>query len=215
MRWLVCMIAVVAALPPLIAVGQWFAPDPFFGGGFGPATAAESYQRGFADVVRSAGQANLMDSMAAQNYEKVRAMDIENRLKWTEAYFQMRQMNRAMRAAKQLPRLTPEQLAQNARQNLPTRLTSRQLDPVNGQIDWPVVLRNDQYAAEREKLDSLFQQRATTSSIAPENYRDVQKYTGELLAALRKNVRDYSANDWTQARRFVESLAFEVRFASG
>ena len=141
-------------------------------------------------------------------------MDIENRLKWTDAYFQMRQTNRAMRNAR-ITRLTPEQISHNARQNAPARLTTRQLDPVNGQLDWPLVLRDAQYSAEREKLDQLFERRTTSSSIPLADYQDVQKYSSELLAALNKNIDQYTANDWTAARRFIQSLAYEIHFEAG
>ena len=94
-------VAALGVLVPLV-VSAMACPGPLWFWRFRGSTAAESYQRGFADS-RSAGQANLMDSMAAQNYEQARAMDIENRLKWTESYYQMRQANRAYRASKAAP----------------------------------------------------------------------------------------------------------------
>ncbi len=208
-------VAALGVLVPLVAVGQWFAPAPYGFGGFGASTAAESYQRGFADVVRSAGQANLMDSMAAQNYEQARAMDIENRLKWTESYYQMRQANRAYRASKRSPRLSQEEIVRIARAGLPNRLTATQLDPLTGQLNWPIILRDPQYAPEREELDKLFEARAAASSLSPNLYQDVQRYTGSLLAALKKNIKEYSANDWLGAKKFVESVAYDVRFPAG
>jgi len=220
------ILVVVSALTPLWAAAQArYAPDPFFNGGGGwgggwggwysPATAAESYQRGFADVVRSAGQANLMNSMAAQNLEQARSMDFDNRVKWTESYYQMRQANRAYRASKRSPRLSEEEIARIARAGLPKRLTSSELDPLTGQITWPVVLRDEQYTPERKELDKLFDQRAVTSSISPEVYEGIQKSTTELLAALKKNINQYKANDWLSAKKFVDSLAYEIRFPAG
>jgi hypothetical protein len=200
--------AALAALVPIVAVGQWFAP-------YGASTAAESYQRGFADVVRSTGQANLMDSMAAQNYEQARSMDIQNRVQWTQSYYQMRQENRAYRAAKQGPRMTPEQIARFARVGMPDRLTYTQLDPITGQLNWPIILREKQYDPERRELDKLFEQRAAASSLAPNLYRDVQRYTGDLLTALKKNIKEYQSNDWIAAKKFVENLAFDVKFPAG
>lgn len=214
MRRLCFAAAMICLLAPLAVVAQWFAPDPMFGG-WGASTAAESYQRGFADVVRSTGQANLMNSVAAQNLEQARTMDIENRVKWTEAYYQMRRENRAYRASKQGPRLSQEEYARIARDGLPKRLTAAQLDPITGHLAWPYVLQESQYATERDHLDKLFEARAAASSIAPNLYRDVQKYTGDLLAALKKNIKEYKTTDWITAKKFVESLAFEVRFPAG
>ncbi|HVU89866.1 MAG TPA: hypothetical protein VHD36_21225 [Pirellulales bacterium] len=214
MRRLIAAAATIGILVPLVAVGQWFAPAPYFNG-FGPSTAAESYQRGFADVVRSAGSANLMDSMAAQNYEQARSMDIQNRLQWTEAYYQMRKANRAYRASKRSPRLSQNEIMRFARVGLPTRLTSTQLDPLTGQLNWPIILRDAQYADDREQLDKLFAERATASSISPDVFRQVQQVTGDLLAALKKNINEYQANDWIAAKKFVESLAYDARFPAG
>ena len=202
------------AFLPLVAAAQFFAPDPFFGR-FGPATAAESYQRGFADVVRSAGEANLMNSLAAQNLEVARAQDIENRVKWTEAYYEMRRANRAYRASKRSPRLSHEEIVRIARQGLPRRLTSAELDPITGEVNWPVVLREQQYADEREKLERLFGKRAEATSISQEGHKDIKANTDELLAALKKNISQYKPNDWLGAKKFVESLAYEVRFPAG
>ena len=62
---------------------------------------------------------------------------------------------------------------------------------------------------------TLFAERATSSSISPDMYRQVQNTTSDLLAALKKNIREYKANDWLSAKKFVESLAYDVRFPAG
>jgi hypothetical protein len=214
MRRLMGAAAAIGVLVPLVAVGQWFAPAPYFNG-FGASTAAESYQRGFADVVRSAGAANLMDSMAAQNYEQARSMDIQNRLQWTEAYYQMRNANRAYRESKRSPRMSQDEIMRWARVGLPERPTATQVDPLTGQLNWPIILRDAQYADDREQLDKLFAERATSSSVSPNMYRQVQQTTTNLLAALKKNINDYKANDWLSAKKFVESLAYDARFPAG
>jgi hypothetical protein len=196
-------------LAPVAAVAQFFAP------GFGASTAAEGYQRGFADVVRSAGEANLMDSLAAQNYVAARSQDIQNRVQWTEAYYQMRRANRAYRESKRSPRLSQEEIARNARQGLPRRLTSAELDPLTGEVNWPVILQESQYASEREQLEKLFGKRAEATSVSPDVYREIKTNTDELLATLKKSIAQYKPNDWLGARKFVESLAYEVRFPTG
>jgi hypothetical protein len=198
-------------LAPVVAAAQFFAA----GGFYGPSTAAESYQRGFADVVRSAGEANLMNSLATQNYESARSQDIENRIKWTESYYQMRRANKAYRASKRSPRLSQEEIARFARQGLPRRLTSAELDPLTGEVSWPVILRDQQYVTEREQLEKLFGKRAEAISVSPEAYGEIKTNTDELLAALKKNIAQYTPKDWIGAKKFVDSLAYEVRFPTG
>ena len=114
-----------------------------YGGGYGyghASTEAEGVQRGFADVVRSAGAANLMNSAAAKNYEDARKKYIENRLQATETYFEMRRVNEESRDAKRPRPLSTEQYVRLARQQAPERLSVSQLDPLSGTIDWPAVL---------------------------------------------------------------------------
>jgi hypothetical protein len=82
-------------------------------------------------------------------------------------------------------------------------------------LNWPIILRDAQYADDREQLDKLFAERATSSSVSLDMYRQVQNTTNDLLAALKKNIREYKANDWLSAKKFVESLAYDVRFPAG
>ena len=52
---------------------------------------------GMANVVRSAGYANVMNSIATQNYEQAYSADLDNRLKYTNTYFEMRRNNKEAR----------------------------------------------------------------------------------------------------------------------
>ncbi len=65
----------------------------------GASTAAESAAHGVSDVVQAAGAANLMNSEAAKNYEAARSQYIDNRLKGTKTYFEMKQYNKDYRDA--------------------------------------------------------------------------------------------------------------------
>ena len=60
-------------------------------------TVAESYARGHADVVRARAQYNLLSSQAMLNLAEARRREVENRLMRTEAYFQMREINKKYR----------------------------------------------------------------------------------------------------------------------
>ena len=58
---------------------------------------------GMANVVRSAGYANVMNSIAAQNYEQAYSADLDNRFKYTNTYFEMRRVNQAAQAEARSP----------------------------------------------------------------------------------------------------------------
>ncbi len=89
--------AVIADVP---AIAQW---GGGWGHGFGmggwASTAQQGAAEGISQVVRSQGYTNLKNSEAAINWEDAKTKEIDNRMKWTETYFEMRKTNREARAA--------------------------------------------------------------------------------------------------------------------
>jgi hypothetical protein len=183
-----------------------------YSAGYGSSTYEEGVQRGFADVVRSAGAANLMNSEAAKNYEDARKKYIENRLQATETYFEMRRANQESRAALRPRPLSTEQYVRLARQQAPERLSVSQLDPLSGTIGWPRVLMADRYKEDRELLQTLFKERARGVA---HNYEEIREACDALLAKLKADTAKIGANDFIRAKNFVDSLSYEVRLAQG
>ena len=179
-------------------------------GGNRASTAAEGRLRGMGDVVRSQGQANLDNSAAAINYSLARKSEIENRNQWTHTYFQMRKANREYRAAERGPRPTMEDLVRYAQLGKPKRLSPSELGAVTGAINWPILLRSDEFAASRGELESAFARRASQSVIGAENYAKIKQATTQMLADLKKQVRKVPSNQYMIAKRFIESLAYEA-----
>jgi hypothetical protein len=192
--------------------GQWVAP--YYNNK--AATAGESWARGISDVVRSAGETNLRNSEAAINVEEARSRNFDNRLKYTQTYFENRRMNREYRAAERGPRITAQQAERIARERAPKRATSQDLDPITGGIAWPRPLLDDQYASHRQEIEKLFHERAQKmGAIGMSTYREIGAACTDLLAALHENIRSYSPNDYMDAKRFVERLQNEARFPTG
>jgi hypothetical protein len=217
MKYPVLGLAALGVACVALAPGQTY----YGGGGYAPygvnyhsSTAAEGYARGMADVVRSAGDYNLRTSEAAKNYTDARSKDLDNRLKYTQTYFEMRRINKEARAAEQTPRLSNEDAFRLARQAAPRPLTSAQLDRLTGRIEWPLILRDPQYAALTEPLNQLFVERAAGSA-PPDVYLKVQKAADALQAALKKNINDYKSGDFIAAKKFIDSLAYEARVPAG
>jgi hypothetical protein len=131
------------------------------GGGYA-STAQQAADYGMSQVVRSQGYANLKNSEAAKNWEEAKTQEIQNRMRWTETYFEMRKTNREARAAEDGPPVTQEQAIRMAKMTLPSRLGSTQLDPVTGHIEYPMVLQDDIFAPYRQELDTIFARRAST-----------------------------------------------------
>jgi hypothetical protein len=176
-------------------------------------TVGESRARGMSDVMRASGQRNLSNSQAAINLTEVRSRSLDNRLKYTQTYFENRKMNREYRAAEAGPKITEQQAERIARERAPKRASTQDVDPITGGLDWPLALTDQQFSPYREKLDAMFAQRAQKEgAIGLTSYRDIQSVTDEMLAILKGNIRSMTGTDYMQAKTFVERLATEARF---
>lgn len=200
-----------------ICAGQWGGYG-WGGGGWGnyASTAQQGAAYGMAQMMRAQGYENLLNSEAAKNWEQATTLDMQNRLQWTETYFEMRKVNREARAAEAPPPVTHDRAIRLAKMAAPRRLESTQLDPVTGQIDYPLVLRDEAFKPYRDRLDALFARRASTGgSIQFEDYQEIQGTVKEFIDALKSRVGQYAAGEYGQARTFLNSLAHETRFPAG
>ena len=170
----------------------------------------EGAARGMADVIRSAGAANLMNSAAAKNYQDAQKKYIANRLHATETYFEMKRVNKEYRDANREAPPTQDQLIRLSKSRLPDRLGPTSLDPLSGQIKWPMALLDDSFAPHREKLEQLFQERAVNGYITPDQYQAVRKETNAMLDNLKSLVSQFTPNQSVAGRKFIESLAYEA-----
>jgi hypothetical protein len=199
----------------ITASGQYPYPGGYpygYGGGNGASTVGQSYAMGMADLVQAAGQAQLSNSEAAKNYEQAQSMDLDNQMKGTKTYFEMRKANTAYRKAEdsRFKGLTTEDSWRVAQMNMPKRLRSTELDPVTGKIYWPMLFQDPKYQSYRQQIDQLFVQRESAhGSLGYDNYMAIQKATNDLLAELNKNIANYQPGDFLRMKSFLESLAFE------
>lgn len=195
------------------AFAQW--GFGFNRGGYA-STAGQAADYGMSEVLRAQGARNLDNSEAAKNWEDAKTQEIQNRLRWTETYFEMRKVNREARAAEAGPPITQEQAIRMAKMKAPSRLGSTQLDPVTGHISYPIILTQNVYDEYRSRLDKLFSERAAAGgSIRYEQFQDIQSTVSQFIEALQKRVKEYAAADYGPARTFLDSLAHEARMPAG
>ena len=180
-----------------------------YGGGHA-STAGEGYLRGMGDVVRSAGEYNLQTSQAAINLTEAQANYIRNREDATNTYFQMREANRLYRAQERGKRPTAEDLVRFAQAGRPKRPSPSELDTITGDVEWPTLLASDSFAKDRAQLEKLFAERATNGGISWEGRQKVKQATDNMLADLKKMVKDVPQMDYIASKRFVQSLAHEA-----
>lgn len=191
---------------PIMAPGLWGA-----WGNFGHAsTAEEGMARGMADLTRSAGMANLLNSEAAINMQSAARMNMENRVFGTEAYFDRRRINREARQADRRPQATPEDLARFARARAPSRLSASELDPFTGHIAWPPILEQEVYAEVRESLEILFEERAISGHLNMQQRTEIRQLTNEMQQMLKSRIREYPPQEYVQTRAFIEGLGVEL-----
>jgi hypothetical protein len=220
-RWFLVALAIPATLAGQAAAqygGGWGGGRGRgwgMGGGYA-STAQQAADYGMSSMMRAQGYQNLMNSEASKNWEQAKTLEIENRQKWTETYFEMRKTNREARAAEEGPRITQEQAIRLAHTAGPPRLGSTQLDPVTGHIEYPLVLQDNIFTPYRSELDRLFATRASSGgSIQFEDVRAIQQTVEKFVDVLREHVNDYPAGEYGRARTFLNSLANEARFPSG
>ena len=177
------------------------------------ATAGESYARGAADLVRSAGAANLLNSEAAKNWEDARSKNFDNRIKYTKTFFEKRRLNREYREAERGPRPTSEQLFRISKNKLPERMTPSELDPVTGKIEWPSILRQSLFDQQRQQVDQLFAYRAShQTDLSPGFFPEARSAVSKLRAELTKNVRSFPPQQFGNATTFLRRLTYELQF---
>ena len=175
--------------------------------GYGGTTAAESYGRGMADVIRARGEAAESAARAAQEQELARTRYIENQSLWLEEYNRRKRIGTSQREAEYAEMREKVNRYRSARDARTGEMpVATQLDPDTGEIQWPDVLRQKEYQANRERLDELFRIREETggSTAVQEEIREV---VSQMRSRLHDHIRDYPANDYIAADKFLTALA--------
>jgi len=195
------------------ASAQWYVDNR-------ASTVAEGYARGISDIVRAQGQYNLLTSQSLINIEDARTKNMQNRLQWTQTYFEMRRMNRDYRREMRGPTPSPEAFARWAREAAPERLKSVELDSITGRISWPTLLQGERYAPLRASLEQAFLERAEKhGAIGPETALKISDDANAMLQILEDQLQESRVKNnpipsylYIDAKKFIESLAYEARF---
>lgn len=178
-------------------------------------TLAEGVRRGTADIIRAEGRYNLETSVANINNEEAYSRYLDNDLKRTDTYFAKRQRNSSYRAQMRRPRAMPETYARLSHQAAPGRLCPQHFDRVFGTVHWPEVLTWECFKPYREALDVTFAGRGPSDGLGSAAARDIDRFSHEMKCHLKSLVRELNPSEYVAARRFLDSLAYEARFAPG
>lgn len=185
-------------------------------GGVGTAFSAQENAR--ANTIRAQGEYNVMNTAAMSNYEDARSKYIDNLDKWTQVYSERQRALAAQKEADREAALAARERAKEFQASRPPsgppRLTTSQLDPSTGRIQWPTALMTASFEGQRKSLDTLFEIRVHTST-NPDLASKVDKAVSEMKDSLRAKIREIPSQDYLEARRFLDSLALEGRSAVG
>ncbi|MEM7478234.1 MAG: hypothetical protein AAF483_24875 [Planctomycetota bacterium] len=175
-------------------------------------TATEGYLRGSAAVIQSAGQKNYLDSVAAVNYQEALRRSIENSGLRVKTYFENKELNRAYREKYAAVPPTKEQWERITLASLPDRLTPEQFDSSTGKLVWPHILRADEYAAFRDRIDTLMASRTPgNSGDGSPAQRQLDPLIDAMKRVLKSNIDNVSFSQYAAAKWFLRSLDYEAQ----
>jgi hypothetical protein len=179
----------------------------YYGGG-GGGTVEGSILQGMASVVSAQGNYNLATSAAAVNLTQAQKQDIQNRMQGTEAYFQMQETNRAGVAAKRSSRLSEEQLVRIAAQAAPKPLDSSDVDPVSGQVNWPLLLQDDMFKKDRAIVEQLLAKQAAHGRLGIAEHEQIGDAIERISATLKAQIKNVPTQQYITAKNFLKTLMY-------
>ncbi len=175
-------------------------------------TVPGSIAQGYSDVIRARGEYNYLTSQAAVFGAQARALQLQNARDYVQTYFDLRRANRTYRLLERGPRAGPEAWVRYAQSGRPDRLSPAEFDAITGRISWPILLQADEFAKPRAELEALFATRADLGGINTWGYLRIDQMAKALLEQLKLRVADFPPQDYIQARRFLEALAYEAKY---
>jgi hypothetical protein len=181
------------------------------GYGYGRAiTPAGSAMNGMANAISARGNYNLSTSAAAINMTQAQSNEIKNHQQYENTYFQMRNTNQAYQAAHEKPRLTEQQLVRMARDEAPQPVSPSEVNPTSGKINWPSVLQEPRFAADRTLLEGFSAKKAAHGSLAIADEMAARKTIESAFAELKTQVLVVPMPDYLAARTFLRSMIYAL-----
>ena len=179
------------------------------GGGFLESSVLE----GSGALLSGAGSYNLNTAQAADVLESARAKYIQNYRAAIDARYAIKRANDLYRSEKYArERMTPELLSRVIQAKLPDRLSAAEYNRRSGDLEWPVVLMQPQFDADRRAVEDAFAQRRPEDvGMTSIFYRDVSQRCQRMQGTMLSQIDELSTTDSIAARKFLKSVEFEAR----
>ncbi|MCA9178191.1 MAG: hypothetical protein KDB14_27190 [Planctomycetales bacterium] len=182
---------------------------PTYGFGYGhSATYQEGVLRGAAEVIRAQGEFNLNGALAASIAQDAASKKMDNELKRAQTFFAKRSVNQQARAESLADAAARrERIAAAAR---PDRLGPTQYRPDLGLLNWPALLRRDEFRAVREQLASLI---AVGPTALANHGGEIRELASQLREQMKPMFREVDRTEYRVAYLFLDSLQYEAQLA--
>ena len=177
-------------------------------------TLTEGALRGQAAVVSSVGQAVYLDSLAAVNYAEAYKRAIENSVALTKSYYERREIRNEY-----MQKYGPRAFVGEARKKFieyyqPKRLSAQEFSSQHGKLTWPHILRQQQFAPVKNRIDDLFSTRdSSNSGDGSTTHREILQLCNGLTGLLGENIGNMTSDQYIHGLEFIRSVELEARTA--
>ena len=145
------------------------------------------------------------------NRAEARRREIENRKKYVQTYFEIKEINRLARAEARGPRPTAEDLARYAKEQVPDRLAAQQIDAQRGVIRWPRVFDEQEFAAARSAVEDLAREDLVGHGSIGSSYGEAKRRLAQMAAELKNKMNALPSGEYIAAKKFLIGLDLEFR----
>ncbi|QEF96902.1 hypothetical protein Mal15_09320 [Stieleria maiorica] len=167
---------------------------------------------GRAALIRAAATANVLNASARTQHLHADRLEMENSVAFLATRLERKQINNQSRFGHLHAR--GEQVRQEKRaavRLVSSRAPRRPVDPVTGQVAWPILLQSSYYEKARGPVDLVFHQRSVVGRINPDYFLPMRDWIERIEKELKANVAYYEKRDYLEAKAFLRSLIEEAR----
>jgi len=175
-------------------------------GGVGSDPYAAEYT-GMANLVRAQGAYNADTAKAMISYEQARSQYMENQRNFMSAHLSRLRLAKAEETKSHEDSVASQaKFDQYTASQRPHPLSQSQIDPSTGSIKWPELLTAKSFEIPRQALEKMFEIKAKNGS-SPELAKQISQAAGDMKDLLRAQILTVPLTDYSESRRFLDSLA--------
>lgn len=173
-------------------------------------TALEGALRGYAEYVSAHGEFFVNRAYAEQLAQQARRLAIQVEQERIAAYWRIRDEYKQRTYGNRVSAATIERIN---KARLPKRPAAHAA-AASAEIHWPAVLQGEAFAPQRAALEEALALRAGCGhGPGSPAYRQAVAARDVMLERLRDRIGETSPMQYIQAKRLIESLAYETMFA--